>query len=149
MKAFLMCGAPGAGKTTYAKKLATLENAVVISGDDIRAELYGSAEIQSNWFEIWDRIDELVSEMCGMPVILDGTFYRKSYREEAVTLLSSYGYTDIEVVVINPTLETCLKRNRERSRNVPEYVIKEMHNELQRSLKGLDSEPFSRLNYVF
>ena len=149
LTAYVMVGAQGSGKSTYAEKLAETENAVIISGDDVRAELYGSAEIQGTWSEIWDRFDELVSEACGMPIILDGTFYRKSYREEAVTLLSSYGYTDIEVVVINPTLETCLKRNRERSRNVPEYVIQEMHNELQRSLKGLDLEPFSRLNYVF
>ena len=148
--AFVMVGAPGAGKSTYAKKLVETENAVIISGDDVRRELYGSAEIQGNWFEIWDRIEELVSESCGMSVVLDGTHYRKDYREEAVTLLRSYGYECIEAVVVNPTLATCLARNFQRAdRNVPDYVIKEMHDKLQTSLKTIDHEPFDRINYVF
>jgi predicted kinase len=149
-EAYIMIGAPGAGKTTHAKKLAEVENAHIISGDDVRAELYGSAEIQGNWFEIWDRIDELVSESCGMPVILDGTHYRKDYREEAITLLRSYGYDRVEAVVVNPTLATCLARNFQRAdRNVPDYVIKEMYTKLQTSLKYIDSEPFDRITYVF
>jgi protein phosphatase len=148
--AYIMVGAPGAGKSTHAKKLAETENAVIISGDDVRAELYGSAEIQGNWFEIWDRIDELVSEVCGMPIILDGTHYRKDYREEAITLLKSYGYDRVEAVVVNPTLATCLARNfTRRDRNVPDYVIKEMYTKLQTSLKYIDSEPFDRITYVF
>jgi predicted kinase len=147
--AFVMVGAPGAGKSTYAKKLAGTENAVIISGDDVRAELYGSAEIQGNWVEIWDRIDELVSESCGMPIILDGTHYRKDYREEAIALLKSYGYDKIEAVVVNPSLATCLARNFQRAdRNVPDYVVKEMHCKLQTSLKTIDHEPFDRINYV-
>jgi predicted kinase len=149
MIAYVMVGAPGAGKSTYAKKLAQTENAVIISGDDIRAELYGSAEIQGNWTEIWDRIDELVSESCGMPVILDGTCHRTDYREEIITLLRSYGYNRIESVIVNPTLATCLARNFQRKdRNVPDYVIKEMHEQLQRSLKNIDSENFDRITYV-
>jgi predicted kinase len=150
MDAYVMVGAPGAGKTTYAKKLAERENAVIISGDDVRAELYGSAEIQGNWVEIWDRIDELVSESCGMPVILDGTHYRTDYRQEAYTLLKSYGYDRVEAVIINPSLATCLARNFQRTeRNVPDYVIKDMYTKLQTSLKTIDHEPFDRLNYVF
>jgi predicted kinase len=147
--AYIMVGAPGAGKSTYAQKLAETENAVIVSGDDVRAELYGSAEIQGNWFEIWDRIDELVSESCDMPIILDGTHYRKDYREEAIALLKSYGYDRVEAVVVNPTLATCLARNfTRRDRNVPDYVIKEMYTKLQTSLKYIDSEPFDRITYV-
>ena len=147
--AYIMVGAPGAGKSTYAQKLAETENAVIVSGDDVRAELYGSAEIQGSWFEIWDRIDELVSESCGMPIILDGTHYRKDYREEAIALLKSYGYDRVEAVVVNPTLATCLARNfTRRDRNVPDYVIKEMYTKLQTSLKYIDSEPFDRITYV-
>ncbi len=145
-----MCGAPGSGKSTYAKKLAQIENAVIISGDDIRAELYGSAEVQGNWTEIWDRIEELVSESCGVPVILDGTHYRKDYREEAIALLRSYGFEKVEVVVMDASLATCLARNFQRAeRNVPDYIVKEMHEKLQQSLKKILNEDFDRVNYVY
>jgi predicted kinase len=149
LTAYVMVGAPGAGKSTYAEKLAQTENAHVICGDNVRAELYGSAEIQGNWVEIWDRIDELVSESCGMSVILDGTHYRKDYREEAIALLRSYGYQKVEAVIVNPSLATCLARNFSRpDRNVPDYVVKEMHEKLQRSLKDIYSEDFDRFDFV-
>jgi predicted kinase len=150
MRAYVLIGAPGSGKSTYAAKLAAIENAVVISGDDIRSDLYGSSIIQGDWGEIWDRIDDMVSESCGMPIILDGTYCRPDYRDEAVTLLKSYGYEEIEAVVMETSLAKCLARNfKRRERNVPDYVIKEMHSQLQTSLKTLDHEPFDRINYVF
>jgi len=147
--AFVMVGAPGAGKSTYADKLAKERNAVIISGDDVRAELFGSAEIQGNWFAIWDRIVELVEGYSDRDIILDGTHYREDYRAEAVTMLRSYGYFNVEAVVVNPSLATCLARNFQRAdRNVPDYVVKEMHEKLQRSLKGINSEDFDRVSYV-
>jgi predicted kinase len=150
LTAYVMVGAPGSGKSTYAEKLSKIENAVIVSGDNIRAELYGSAEIQGNWVEIWDRIDELVSESCGMSVILDGTHYRKDYREEAIALLRSYGYEKVEAVVMDASLATCLARNFQRAeRNVPDYIVKEMHEKLQRSLKKILDEDFDRVNYVY
>ena len=149
MNAYIMVGAPGAGKSTYAAKLAETENAVVISGDDIRSELYGSAEIQGDWGEIWERIDELVSESCGMPVILDGTHCRPDYRAEAITMLKSYGYTEIEAVVIETPLAKCLERNSSRERKVPDYVVKQMHSDLTQSVKNIQSEPFTRWNFIY
>jgi len=149
LTAYVMVGAPGSGKTTYANKLAATENAVIVSGDDIRAELYGSAEVQGNWGEIWGRIDELVSESCGMPVILDGTHYRKDYRSEAIQLLRSYGYERVEAVIVDVTLAKCLERNAQRTRQVPDYVIKEMHGKLQSSLRTVGHEDFDRITFVY
>jgi predicted kinase len=146
--AYVLVGAPGAGKSTHAAKLAESENAVVISGDDVRRELYGSAEIQGDWVEIWGRIDELISESCGKDVILDGTHYKRDYREEAITLLRSYGYSRVEAVIMDASLATCLARNFKRKRNVPDYVVKEMHRKLQSSLKGVHSEDFDAIHFV-
>jgi predicted kinase len=147
--AYVMVGAPGSGKSTYAAKLAETENAVIISGDEVRAELYGSADILGKWHEIWDRIDELVSESCGMPVILDGTHCREDYRKEAIALLRSYGYDRVEAMVIDSSLATCLARNFQRTRHVPDYVIKEMHNNLQQSLKTITEEDFESINFIY
>jgi len=149
LTAYVLVGAPGAGKSTHAAKLAEIENAVIISGDEVREELYGSAEIQGDWSEIWDRIEELVSESCGMNVILDGTHYKRSYRKEAITLLRSYGYSRVEAVIMDASLATCLARNFKRERNVPDYVVKEMHSKLRSSLKEIHSEDFDSLHFVF
>jgi len=149
MKAFVMVGAPGAGKSTYAEILSRLYDAVIISGDDVREELFGSAEIQGNWFAIWDRIVELVEGYADRNLILDGTHYREDYRAEAITMLRSYGYSDVEAVVVNPSLATCLARNFQRAdRNVPDYVVKEMHEKLQKSLGKIDLEDFDKIHYV-
>lgn len=150
MNAYVMVGAPGSGKSTYANNLAKTEHAVIISGDDVRAELYGCADIQGNWGEIWGRIDELVAEAAalGRNVILDGTHYRASYRKEAIALLNSHGYTKVEAIVVNPSLATCLARNFQRTRNVPDYVIKTMHEKLQHSLKGILNESFTRITFA-
>jgi len=147
-RAYVMVGAPASGKSTYAAKLAKQENAVIISGDEICDELFGGKATQGEWVEIQDRIETLVAEACGMPVILDGTHYRSSYRKEAITLLQSYGYNQIEAVVLDTGLEECIHRNAIRQRGVPRYVLVEMWEKLQESLKNIYNEKFSFINFI-
>jgi predicted kinase len=151
MDAFILVGAPGSGKSTYAGEIVLRENANIISGDSIREELYGDASIQGVWTDIHDKIEEYVAESAerGIPVILDGTHYLASYRAEAITLLRSYGYTNITAVVIEASLAKCLAQNFKRKRHVPDYVIKSIHEKLQVSLKHIDSEGFSHINYIY
>ena len=150
MNAYVMVGAPGSGKSTQAGEIVLRENATIISGDSIREELYGSADIQGNWVEIHDKIEEYVADCAGrgQPVVMDGTHYRASYRKEAIAMLRSYGYTKIEAVVVDSSLATCLARNFMRQRHVPDYVIEGIHEKLQASLKNIDSESFDRITYI-
>lgn len=143
-----MVGAPGSGKSTFAQNLGTSQNAVIICGDDVRAELYGDANTQGNWSEIHDRIVQILEENVGKPIVMDGTHYRAQYRKEVLALLNSYGYFDVRAIVVNPPLKTCLERNAGRSRKVPEHVIEKMHGSLQASIKGIDKEGFAVVEFV-
>jgi predicted kinase len=145
--AYVMVGAPGSGKSTYTQPLEA-QGAVVIGGDAIRAELYGNADIQGNWVEIHDRIVQLLEDNVGKPIVMDGAHYRAQYRKDALTLLNSYGYFDVRAIVINPPLEVCLERNAGRERKVPEHVIEKMHSSLQASLRGIDGEGFSVVEFA-
>ena len=62
MKAFVMVGVPGSGKSTYAEKLAKEQNAVIISGDDIRDQLEASGITDPCWSEIWNLVEDEVAE---------------------------------------------------------------------------------------
>lgn len=146
-----MIGAPGSGKSTYAKKLAQTENAIIISGDDIRDELETSGVSEPCWVEIWDLVEEAVEEAadCGRNVIIDGTHVGATHRAETVTMLQSYGYFNVEAVILDVGIRECVKRNLARKRKVADYVIAHMHKTLRESLPTIYSEPFSHFNFVY
>ena len=150
MKAFVMCGPQGGGKSFQAGEIVLRENATLISGDAIKEELFGSADIQGDWVRIHNVIEEYVSECAGMglTVILDGTYFKRSYRAEAMMLLKSYGYDEIELVVCNPSLATCLARNFQRKRSVPDYVLKTTYEVFQRESRGFLEEGFYKVTFV-
>jgi len=147
MKAYVMIGAPGAGKSTLAAQIASNQNAVVISGDDVRAELYGDEASQGQWAEIQNRIEELLSEAVGRPVIMDGTHHFSSHRKETIALLRSYGYSEVEAIVVNTPLNECLLRNATRCRHVPRHIVTGMHERLQKSLTHINIEGFTKVSY--
>jgi predicted kinase len=148
MNAAVLVGPPGVGKSTYATILASETNAFVLNGDNIRKQLYGDESHQGNWGEIWERTEELLAENAGRYIIVDGTHCRADYRAETLTLLQSYGYTDIEAIVFQKPLEICLMQNANRQRNVPEHVIKQMFADLERSFEGIVLEGFSKITVV-
>jgi hypothetical protein len=96
----IVCGLPGAGKTTFAKKLSPLINAIILSTDKIRKEL-----IQSPTYEkeerklIYDVMILLAKYLndSGTNCILDATFNKEESRIEVKKKL---GITDKEFFVI-------------------------------------------------
>lgn len=148
MKAYLTVGVPGSGKTSYAKKLQKSHKVFVIEGDVIRSELFGDASVYGRWDEVWSKVDELVENNVGRDLVLDGTFETTDLRAEAISLLRSYGYEDIEAIVFNPSLATCLSRNWTRTRVVPDYIVKEKYDRMQRDLPGIKSEGFEQVTFV-
>lgn len=142
-----MCGVPGSGKSTYVAE--NLPSCVVLSGDNIREELYGDASIQGNWLEIKRRMLELLRQNQGKDVVIDGTHCRAQYRKDSIEMLRSFGYDRITAVVIQRPLRMCLERNLQRDRHVPEDVIKTMHTTLEASVKNIVNEDFTRVDFIY
>lgn len=129
-KFILMIGVPGSGKSTLARKVADMENAVVLSSDELREELFGDVwEFRKNkllFDEMYRRADRLLSE--GTSVVLDATNISRRHRKR---ILNRFGSFYKECYFINPSLDKVLLQNKKRDRNVPESIVAKMHERLQ------------------
>ena len=121
-KFYMLVGLPGSGKSTYSK---TIKDAVIISSDALRKELYGSEEELGNPFEemIKRTIAALKNEK---DVVFDATNLSTKKRRYIVERIKKYADYKKAIVIATPYTE-CLKRNAERERHVPEEVIKRMY----------------------
>ena len=105
--------------------LAVPLSATVISTDAIRAELWGSEQIQGDWAAIEERLDQRVRSSLWQKtsVIVDATHARRQWRERQLQIsdvpenISWIGWW------LQTPLEICLHWNTKRRRHVPEDVI--------------------------
>lgn len=79
---YILCGPAGSGKSTYAEGL----NAVVVSSDDVRKEVYGDASNQTNPKLIFsivnDRVRKALAE--GKDVVYDATSLTVKIRKNII-----------------------------------------------------------------
>jgi predicted kinase len=96
----IVCGLPGVGKTTFAKKLAPLINATVLSTDKIRNELISLPTYEKDERRLIYDVMVLSAKYLhnsGANCILDATFNREDSRTEVKKKL---GIQDGEFFVI-------------------------------------------------
>ena len=137
-KAYVTVGAPGSGKSTFARKFSKENDAVVIEGDSF----------SGSWVHAHDQILEKLNQHVGEFVILDGTHYDRESRLGALITLRSLGWDTIIAVVVHPPLEVCIAQNALRSKVVPRHEIVAMHKKVCKSLKKIEREGFSEVIYV-
>lgn len=130
----LMIGVPGSGKTTLAQKIAE-KGWKYINADSIRLELYGNAAEQGDKEQVFTlfftRLEELMME--GVDVIIDNTNLNPKQRKPILERCEKFGYSDIQLWLLDIPLELCLERNRSRDRIVPEDIVSNMYVELYKS----------------
>ena len=139
LRCHLLIGPPASGKSTLAGHLASLVSspggaeAVVISTDDLRAELFGEASIQGPWPEIEALLHKKIREaiVYGHPVIVDATHVRRPWRLAIVQALELPAPVEWIGWWLKTPLSSCQEWNRQRSRQVPEALIESMAKALE------------------
>ena len=156
----ILIGGPASGKSSLAEQMLRTTNqnsgqasssltygqTQLISPDRIRASLYGSADMQGDWSEIWAQVQQEFANAAKsqQSVIYDATNYKREYRKNIISLAKDYGFRPITGVWLNVPLWICLSRNDHRDRQVPDDIIIEMHRMLSYSPPSL-SEGFDRI----
>lgn len=125
----IMCGPPGSGKTTLAKRIAdTRPNYYIISPDDIREELTGDPNDQSKNIEVFDKVYNRIGLYLdqGCNVIYDATNCRSNYRTRILDACANCSNKIIALVSTVPIYK-CIQQNENRERHVPEDIIEKMY----------------------
>jgi len=116
----VLCGPPGAGKTSIARRLMeVLGDAHLVSSDRFRRRAY-------------DRVMREVGELLGghEHLLIDATFYRRAWRDRLRDVVG--GADRVVTVFVDCSLETCLRRNREREAPIPEAAVRMIWREFER-----------------
>lgn len=123
----ILCGPPGAGKTTYAHKyIEEHPGTVHLSSDNIRKELYEDYTIQDNPSLVFDIMQKraVASLDFGSVVIYDSTAMTRKDRAGIISVCPKFA--KIECHIIWAPIETCIARDAARERTVGKEVIDRM-----------------------
>ena len=148
-KIIMLIGAAASGKSTAAPKIAAEhQNAVILSTDKMRAELYGAEHIQGNWPDIekllyWHIRTAIIKDQ---NIILDSTHYKKEYRAKIIKNFSKY--SEFSAYFFNYPFTLIYSRNKHRARRVPFDVLAAMYSELSAAPPTL-SEGFKSIKKMY
>ncbi|KYH38171.1 MAG: hypothetical protein AYL28_004640 [Candidatus Bathyarchaeota archaeon B23] len=107
----LLCGPLAVGKSSIARRLGELlPNSRVISTEAFKQRAYR-------------RLMKALIDGLGRYryIILDGTFYRRRWRERVREIVGDDGR--VFTILLRAPLEVCLRRNRERAGPIPEGAV--------------------------
>lgn len=127
-KSIIMSGTPGSGKSFTISKIKGGDVPIKIVNTDIWVEHF-MKNSDFNWSKYGDKSKHLTKTQLVqylnslLPLIIDGTSSNPSNTLKRTGILKSLGY-DVGMVWVNTSLETSLKRNKNRDRQVDEDFLK-------------------------
>lgn len=132
---YILCGAPGCGKSTFARNFVT-DNTIWVSRDSIRFSIVQEKEDYfSHEKEVFTKFIENIVELLknGHNVIADATHLNKPSRKKLTNAVDKY-FKDYNIVyvVFTTSIDVCIKHNANRNgrEKVPEDAIYSMRSAL-------------------
>jgi len=130
----MMIGAPGSGKTTLARKLASsrifAETNIIVSSDEIRGRLFGDEGCQKDNDLVFNvlraDVKKAFDTFDDVAVIIDACNTNKHDMSEL--LYEFHPRYDRSIAIFHDGPESeCIERNSKRDRVVPDDVIHRMY----------------------
>ena len=159
-KAFFMAGGPGSGKSYVAGKTTAGLGLKVVNSDIVFEKYLKDARLS---FEMPDaqaakrderraaakavtdkRKDNYIEGRLGM--VIDGTGKDYSKISSQASQLKAIGY-DVHMIFVNTSLDVALERNKQRSRQVPEKIVIDSWNAVQKNI-GQFQRFFGNKNFI-
>ena len=136
---YLMVGLAGSGKSTIAKEIeyaicmsspkydeyGKADKVVLISSDDIREEILGDVNDQTQNDKVFSHIHKLIKQAVRdyNHIIVDATNLTIKNRRALLNCLDDKKDYHKIAYIVNTPIEKCKENNSKRDRKVPEYVI--------------------------
>lgn len=152
---YIMVGIPGSGKSYIAQQIAKNIRCAVVSRDTIRFAFLNKedkyfAKEKEVFKEYTNEIQHYLDN--GRTVIADATHLNQQSRYKLLNNLTLKNDDYVIPLVINTSLETCLKRNAQRTgrSRVPQSIIKSMFNTLTDPVNDWDTlkEKYHDILYI-
>lgn len=125
-KVILMVGLSGSGKSHKAKFLSEKNNAIIISSDDIRKELFNNENDQEHNDIVFSELHKRVRQNLqnGKNSIIDATNLTMKSRRSAITNIKQTKIPcEIMAYVMTKDFENCVRNDFRRERTVGKDVI--------------------------
>ena len=147
-KLILMCGVPGAGKSTWVRN--NFSNITPVSRDAIRFELLD--ERGGDYFAYEDEVfEKFIHQIIGSlavdeVTIADATHLNRKSRAKVLNEVAKFA-DEIEAIVMDVHLETALERNDNRTGRafVPRGVIRRMFFQMETPTRD---EGFDKITFI-
>lgn len=144
-KVIMLCGLPASRKSTHAKYISHHENAIILSSDDMRVELYGDVNHQSSNGDLFQELYRRakLNLTAGQNVIIDATNISQKKR---INFINDFKQYQKEVIYISANFVSCVMADKYREKSVGYSVLDRMYRQLQIPLK---EEGWDKVSYHF
>lgn len=148
LKAYMLIGIPGIGKSTYAQNWRDEDpvHREIVASDEVRKDLYGNESVQGDWNEIVDEMEYrvMLHSAALKDIMIDATHTNRRSRKNMLHLLWKNGYSDVSAVWFEANVERAINQDSQRSRHVPHHIIRQMAERLENDPPRLN-EGFSEI----